>query len=236
MEALDFLDSIQGPPRGSADRPAKFAVIDPAYDPTTYPATLPRVTFDGETTMTVRRFAVIGSYWPYPGERVFMEPGGTGYVIMGALPSSVTMPGRDRITATITDIGAEQVVLSVPFTFKGGWAYEVKVRGQVYGTAGLQGHFRLRKTSAAGADWGEYGRVPCSGNLPGQANMVNGSIFLLRTASTSLTATVTLTCARNSGAASDTVNFLATLASPAYMMIVPIGPAVMFAGFGVDVT
>lgn len=235
MEALDFLDSVQGPPRGSADRPPRFAVIDPAYDPTLYPGTLPRVTFDGETTMTVRRFAVIGSYWPYPGERVFMIPGGTGYVIVGALPSSVTMPGRARITADETNINAERVLMSTAFTFKAGWAYEVRIRGQVYGAPGLQAHFRLRKTNAAGADWGEYGRVPTSGTGVGQSNMANGSIFLLRTASTDLTATVALTCARNSGASTDVVNVFASAASPAYMMIVPVGPAVMFAGFGVAV-
>lgn len=241
MDAYGFLDTLAGaaqitPERGSADRPTKFARIDPAYDPSLYPATLPRVTFDGESTLSEVRYAVIGSYWPYPGERVFMVPGGNSYVIMGALPNAVTKPGRDRITGSIINVEAEQTVLSVPFTFKAGWAYAVRLRGQVYGTAGVQAHFRLRKGSPAGADWGEYGRVPVTGPNIGQSNIATGEVVLLRTASTDLTATIALTLARNGGSAGNVVNFLATNASPAYIMVVPIGPAVMYQGFGVEVS
>lgn len=246
MDAYGFLDTLAGaaqitPERGSADRPTKFARIDPAYDPSLFPATLPRVIFDGESTLSEVRYVVIGSYWPYPGERVFLVPGGNSYVIVGALPNAVAKPGRDRVTATIENIDAERVILSVPHTFKGGWAYEVTIRGQVYGTAGVQAHFRLRKWQSSGSpstwtDWGEYGRVAVYGPNISNSAQVGGDVTLLRTAATDLTATVALTCARNSGASGSLVNVFASTASPAYMIVKPLGPAVLYQGFGVEVS
>lgn len=87
MEPMDFLASLSGIARyradTSADRPVRLAVIDPAYVASSYPGTLPRVTFEGETTMSTRRYACL--YAPSPSDRVVMIPTGTTYTIIGKI-------------------------------------------------------------------------------------------------------------------------------------------------------
>lgn len=112
MEARDFLSTLAGVARagnGSADRPARLAVVDPAFSPSSYPATLPRVTFEGETVMSTRRYAVAGNYVPRPSDRVLMAPVGTTYAILGAIPGSAAsvsgmwQPYTPAWTAVTTD-------------------------------------------------------------------------------------------------------------------------------------
>lgn len=87
MEARDFLSTLAGVARyGEPDRAVKIATIDSAYVASSYPGTLPRVTFDGETTVTVRRYACL--YAPAPGDRVVMIPTGTTYTIVGKIGGS----------------------------------------------------------------------------------------------------------------------------------------------------
>jgi hypothetical protein len=85
MTALDILSSIEGyvssGPQSSADVPARLAVIDPAYAGVGNP----RVTFEGETLVTNRTYAVMSDYQPAAGDRVMMLPVGTTYVIMGSI-------------------------------------------------------------------------------------------------------------------------------------------------------
>lgn len=91
MEAIDFLSAIAGTAKGSngsADRVVRLATIDPAYVASTYPGTLPRVTFDGESSMTVRQYAVAGPYRPVATDRVAMLPVGNTYVIVGSIPGT----------------------------------------------------------------------------------------------------------------------------------------------------
>lgn len=89
MKSIDFLAAIQGaarPKNGSADRKARLATIDPAYVASSYPGTLPRLTFDGEDTLSVRGYVALAPYIPTPGHRVVLLPIGNSYVILGSVP------------------------------------------------------------------------------------------------------------------------------------------------------
>lgn len=72
----------------SASRPNLIAVVDPAYSSASYPTTWPKVTFEGEETMSERTFPAVTPYTPAPSDRVVMLPVGvSGYVILGKLPA-----------------------------------------------------------------------------------------------------------------------------------------------------
>lgn len=140
--------------------------------------------------------------------------------------SAVAITSQTGITAETVSLTVEDVI------FVAGWAYEVQIRGGLYGTAGVQALFRIRKTNLAGTDWGEYGRVRSEGISAGNSAMVNGSLVLMRSASTDLTADVVLTCQPTSG----TVNIFASATSPRYAVVRPCGYATEYVGCGVEVT
>lgn len=90
--ARDFLDSIfdygdsgTAPP-SSADRPVRLGTVDASYS--SYG--LARVLFDGETLIGLKGYAwnAAGGYAPIAGERVFLIPVGTSYVIGGPVSAS----------------------------------------------------------------------------------------------------------------------------------------------------
>jgi hypothetical protein len=88
MDALNFLQAITGFTQSadpSGQKINKLAVVDPAYVDSSYPTVLPRVTFEGETTMSARTYPVISPYWPRRGDRVWMAPVGKGWVIVGGV-------------------------------------------------------------------------------------------------------------------------------------------------------
>lgn len=66
-------------------RPNRLAVIDPAYSAASFPGTLPRVTFEGESTLSDKGYNVAGTYSPQPSHRVLLVPVGNTYVIIGKL-------------------------------------------------------------------------------------------------------------------------------------------------------
>jgi len=89
MTALTILQSIAGVmnPRTGGVR---LATIDPDYSPyENYPSAspLPKVTFDGETTLSGKRYPFTNGYLPYSGDRVLMIPVGNTYVIVGKVTS-----------------------------------------------------------------------------------------------------------------------------------------------------
>lgn len=91
-DPIQFLDAIAGytqsESKASSDRPIKMARIDPAYNRLTgYPAAPPlaRVTFEGESTLSGKYYAIANGYIPSPGERCWMVPVGTTYLITGAV-------------------------------------------------------------------------------------------------------------------------------------------------------
>lgn len=142
--------------------------------------------------------------------------------------------GKASDTNPHTGITAESVSLTVTnMAFRAGWAYRASIRGAIYGSAaGLLAHFRLRKTNLAGADWGEYGRAETKGASVGTSFMVNASLILLRSAATDLLSSVALVVTPSSG----TINIFASIASPRYLLIEPIGPAAAYADLGVEVS
>lgn len=93
LDPMTFMQSLTGYAKtqetGSQSRPIVLATIDPAYDTGSFPDPLPKVTFDGEDTMSGKRYAVMSPYWPQPGDRVAMVPIGTTYLIIGTVKSGV---------------------------------------------------------------------------------------------------------------------------------------------------
>ena len=91
MTPLTFLQSVAGyaaaqqQEKTSAVRPARIAIIDPSYTAASYPVVLPRVRFEGELTVTTKRYSVVGPYEPAPGDRVVLIPTSTSYAIVGAI-------------------------------------------------------------------------------------------------------------------------------------------------------
>lgn len=160
----------------------------------------------------------------------------TGPILTGdyLYPARLNRPDSYSVASTSSQTGVTSEVVSLTVTgvtFKSGWAYEAHFRAAVYGTAALQALFRIRKTNAAGTDWGEYGRVRCEGISAGTSAMANGSLVLLRSAGTDLTAVdVALTVA-----GSGSISVFANAASPRYLVIRPVGYASEYTGCGVEV-
>lgn len=67
-------------PPSSADRAMRLAVVDPAYNGTG----LPKLTFEGESTMTVKGYPFLEAP-PLASSRVLLGPVGRGYGIIGAI-------------------------------------------------------------------------------------------------------------------------------------------------------
>lgn len=69
--------------------------IDWDFDPSNYPNEWPRVVLDGQG-LSARTYPCLSSYIPMPGDRVLLEPFGSGHVIMGAVldnPTPRLLPG-----------------------------------------------------------------------------------------------------------------------------------------------
>lgn len=84
----EFLETVAGYTRqstdGSADRPCRIAVIDPAYS-----SGNPKVTFEGESTMSTKGYPFLSSYTPVATDRVVLVPIGTTYLIVGKIDNGV---------------------------------------------------------------------------------------------------------------------------------------------------
>jgi hypothetical protein len=131
--ALSFLEAVSGftvaGQNGSKDRPVKFAVVDPAYNPfSTYPAAPPpaRVTFEGETTLSTKAYALADGVVPMPGRRVWLVPAGNSYFIGG------TIGGQEPqgFWSDDTDAGVE---------FGGGSYYDTETGLVIAGDASFSG-------------------------------------------------------------------------------------------------
>lgn len=146
ITALSIMESITGysaAQRGSAaDQPMRIATIDPAYDPfAAYPAVpaLPKVTFDGESTLSGKRYAYVAGYLPAPGDRVWMVPIGSTYLIAGAVENKAALGLYQRSgTATYRTVfggGAHiEVVSGVP-ALSAAWPGALGIRAVPVSTA-----------------------------------------------------------------------------------------------------
>jgi hypothetical protein len=159
---LSFMDSVMGlaaiaaqTDQGSAAEPIRLAVVDPAYVAYTYPTTLPKVTFEGEDTLTTKRYPVVGSYLPQPNDRVVMIPVGHTFVIIGSL-STPPAPITDQATTTavVTTASTSYVSLtggpSVSLNLRNGQKARVAVSGQAFSdTVGANGALMSWRTTGA---------------------------------------------------------------------------------------
>lgn len=86
-DAASFLDAVSGAAQPDLPPRVRLATVDPAYVLTGFPGevALPRVTFDGETTLSTKQYPILGSYIPTASDRVVMVPVGRTYVVAGAL-------------------------------------------------------------------------------------------------------------------------------------------------------
>lgn len=87
MDAQTLLQAVAGVGQANLPPGHRLATIDPAYNAATvYPTvTLPKVTFDGETTLSTKRYPIVVDYVPVAGDRVLMAPIGRTYTILGAV-------------------------------------------------------------------------------------------------------------------------------------------------------
>jgi hypothetical protein len=112
LQPIDILTSIKGfeetTSAKSSDRPIKQAVIDPAYVASSFPGTLPKVTFEGETVLSTKFYPVADPYWPEPGDRVWMVPIGTTYMIVGSTdnPNKSISPVWNTYTPVVGNDGS----------------------------------------------------------------------------------------------------------------------------------
>lgn len=109
-----FLRTVAGYTRaqtdGSADRACRIAVIDPAYS-----SGNPKVTFEGESTMSTKGYPFLDSYTPTATDRVVLIPVGTTYLIVGAIDDATNniaerldalpkgLIARSRSSSTVTN-------------------------------------------------------------------------------------------------------------------------------------
>lgn len=142
---MTFLQSIAGFTAtqgngGSADRPIKLARIDPSFDQDSFPTVLPRVTFEGESTLSGKFYAVASPYWPQPNDRVWMVPIGSTYMIVGSreagnggvyIGGQIHIPGvrrriaTNRLESDSAQVTDETVMQSVQAQVLAGKWYEV---------------------------------------------------------------------------------------------------------------
>lgn len=119
MNALTFLQSVTGYTQSnrqsSADMPIRIATIDPAYNPfASYPAVaaLPQVTFDGESSLTTKRYAVVAGFIPAPSQRVWMVPIGNTYLVCGGVQNDEIQGQYSNVAAGTSQIVANELVVA----------------------------------------------------------------------------------------------------------------------------
>lgn len=104
IDPRSFLATVTGYARRtaattSADRPIRLATVDPDYTGTG----APKVTFDGESTLSSKLYAFVDSYRPAASDRVVLIPVGTTYLIAGKISAGTSKtPGGVLDLATTT--------------------------------------------------------------------------------------------------------------------------------------
>jgi hypothetical protein len=98
MDVQDFIALLNQKDNGntylgansSSDMPNRLAVIDPAYIGVGFP----HVTFEGESTLSGKPFAIAGTYVARASDRVVMIPVGTTYLILDSVQNNPLTLGR----------------------------------------------------------------------------------------------------------------------------------------------
>lgn len=108
-KAHDFLRVIKGftESNSSSDvenRPIKLGRVDFDYDPADFLGGIyPRILFDGEKTVSQKRYKTMVGYYPLPGQRVVLIPVGTTYLIIGTVDVAPQDPKVDIFSTTGSD-------------------------------------------------------------------------------------------------------------------------------------
>lgn len=127
----DFLAAIGGAARANLPPGHRLATIDPAYTVGNLAdITLPKVTFDGETTMSTKRYPVIDGYIPAPSARVLLAPVGRTYVILGAVTDAHVFNGPPRCKVYLTASSAvDNAITALDWDADATTAYEQPTAG-----------------------------------------------------------------------------------------------------------
>lgn len=87
----------------AANKGPRLGRVDYEYDPTDFLGGInPRILFDGEQTVSQKRYVVMPPYYPIPGQRVCLLPVGTTYLIIGSVDVVPQDPKVDTFTSTDT--------------------------------------------------------------------------------------------------------------------------------------
>lgn len=162
----DFLRAIAGfaeanASPSSSNKPVKLGRVDYEYNPEDFLGGVnPRILFDGESSMSEKRYAVMPPYYPLPGMRVCLIPVGTTYLIIGAVENVPQDPEVQIFTATDT-------------WEKPAGARTIRVQCQGGGGAGGGAASTSSQASVgAGAAGGAYGESWISANVVGSSETV----------------------------------------------------------------
>lgn len=120
---LDLLQSISGfaaQSSSAGDTTVRLGTVDPAYVASSFPGTLPKVTFDGESTLSGKRYSVMGPYWPTASDRVVLVPIGGTYLIVGALDADASALVGGTLSATLATPAYTNATLQNSWTVWGG--------------------------------------------------------------------------------------------------------------------
>jgi hypothetical protein len=145
MTVSDLLGAMTLGGGSGITKDSRLATVDPAFTGTGNP----KVTFDGETTMSQKAYPYVGNV-PGGGDRVVMEPIGDTWYILGALGGSTGFyrdiklfsggPPADVEDITANPFTAHTIVLPDP-----GWPYQIM--------AGAAGYWQAQSTSPTATQW-----------------------------------------------------------------------------------
>jgi hypothetical protein len=229
---MDFLQSVSGyvaasqeNGHGSADRPIKLAKIDPAYDPFSFPGTLPKVTFEGESTLSGKFYTVMDPYRPKPNDRVMMLPIGSTYVIIGKLTYSykdfmgrLVFHAYQTVSQSISDTSSPVAANAIDWTTSpidlfDGWSGSTEYQPTVPGWYEFSGGTGIASTgnhSIRGNTWFKNGtertdgRVAIGGRASGTSNSSVTPAKTIVAEMNGTTDSMELIAIQDSGAARDT--------------------------------
>ena len=161
---VEVIDAVSQKARQSSTR---MATIDPAYGGVGDP----RVTFDGETVMSVKTYPYIGNT-PTPGDRVTMSSIGSGWVITGSLTTPGATKTMKMYHVPVTEppsfpVTSANIVLgnfTVPYP---GWPYRMASISQAYFSAEGPRYLQTRLDLPTGASASRSGLMSVSSILGG---------------------------------------------------------------------
>lgn len=176
--------------------------------------------FDAGTSIDM----ILGSFFARTGSLVEIEPG-AAFVIDG-VSAPRSLAGEDFQTGNSAAVTAETVVHTIAnMVFVEGRAYRITCGSRVEtSNANGRARFRLRKTNAAGAQWGDLGTIATTGTAGDDCATPGSAVYLVRAAGagSDLTATLVLTLEHLAGGA-NTATMLGSATNPRYLVAHDVG-------------